>query len=136
MLGFIRNHKKLTALLIPVLALWGFVGILGFVGFVGWDLPAVIGLLSAEFDLMRGHYEVLAFGLLASWEAEYARLLRERYGIEERVVAGCVVSPWLPPYVEGYNRTAMGAANRRFGRDVFQESAADAFRNWQLQHPR
>ena len=126
MRGFVRNHKKLTALLLTASAL---------LGFIGWEVAAPIrGRLAAQFDLIRGHYEVLAFGLPTPWRPEYARLLRERYGIEERVVAGCVVSQSLVAYVESYNRTSMRAANRRFGRDVFEESVADASRNWQLQH--
>jgi hypothetical protein len=60
-------------------------------------------------------------------------LLRERYGIEERVVAGCVVSQSLLAYVQGYNRASMSAANHKFGRDVFQETDADASRNWKRQ---
>jgi len=52
--------------------------------------------------------------------------LRERYGIENRVVAGCIVSPPLLAYTEGYNRVSMAAANRKFGHDVFKESVADA----------
>lgn len=124
---FIRNHKKLTALLIMSSAL---------LGFAGWDVAAGIrGRLAAQFDLIRGRYEILAIGLPVPWRPEYARLLRARYGIVERVVAGCLVSEPLIAYVESYNRTSMAAADRRFGHDVFQESAADANRNWQRQHP-
>jgi hypothetical protein len=61
--------------------------------------------------------------------------LRERYGVEERVAAGCVVSESLLAYVGSYNRVSMSAVNRQFGRDVFQESVADASRNWKLKQP-
>jgi hypothetical protein len=86
-------------------------------------------------DLLRGHYEILGLGLPAPWHPEYARLLRERYGIQERVVAGCVVSKSLLAYVEGYNSVTMSAANRKFRRDIFHESIADASRNWNLRQP-
>src|ERR1039458_9994430 len=62
----------------------------------------------------------------APWRSEFVRILRERYGIEDRVVAGCIVSPPLLAYTEGYNRVSMAAANRKFGHDVFKESVADA----------
>jgi hypothetical protein len=58
-----------------------------------WWLSAPLrGYLTAEFDLLRGTYAVLGYGLSPSWRPEYARLLRERYGVQYRPVAGCVVS--------------------------------------------
>jgi hypothetical protein len=45
-----------------------------------------------------------------------------------QVVAGCLVSPPLLAYAEGYNRVSMNAANRKFGRDVFKESFTDTMR--------
>lgn len=116
MKGFARNHKMLSA----VLALMCLVR-----GLVGWELSAWIrGQLVAHLDVARGHYRILTLGLPATWRPEYTRLLRERYGIEARVVAGCVVSVSLPAYVEGCNTVSTNAANRKFGRDVFRESSA------------
>jgi hypothetical protein len=40
------------------------------------------------------------------------------------------VSPPLLAYTEGYNRVSMTAANRKFGRDIFKESAADTM--WRM----
>ena len=37
-----------------------------------------------------------------------------------------MVSPPLLAYTEGYNWVSMAAANRKFGRDVFKDSEADA----------
>jgi hypothetical protein len=63
-------------------------------------------------------------------------MLRERYGIETRRVAGCVVSQSLVAYAEGYNSVGADAANRKFGHDVFQESEAEASRIWRArQYP-
>ena len=125
---FIRNHGKLTAFLILACSL---------AGMVGWDLSASIrGQLVARFDVGRGHYEVLMVGLPVEWRPEYVRLLRERHGIEDRVVAGCIVSRSLSAYVEGYNGVSMRAANHKFGHDVFRESAVDASRHWELLHSR
>jgi phosphatidylserine/phosphatidylglycerophosphate/cardiolipin synthase-like enzyme len=50
------------------------------------------GYLGARFDVARGHYEEKGFGLPAQWVPNYVRLLRERYGIEYRAVAGCAVT--------------------------------------------
>jgi hypothetical protein len=124
---FIHNRRKLTVFLILACSL---------AGLVGWDHSASIrGQLVAGFDVTRGHYEVLTAGLPVEWRPEYTRLLRERYGIEERVVAGCIVSRSLSAYVEGYNGVSMSAANRKFGHDVFRESAVDASRHWKRLDP-
>jgi hypothetical protein len=98
-------------------------------------MAPVRGGIVASFDLMRGHYKILSLGLPTPWRPEFAHLLRKRYGIEQRVVAGCVVSQSLLAYVDGYNRISMSAANRKFGRDVFQESVTDAIRDWKLRQP-
>jgi len=98
-------------------------------GFMAWETSGGIrGQLVAYFDVARGRYEILSLGLLAPTHHEFARILRDRYGIEDRVVAGCVVSPTLLAYAEGYNRVSMPAANRKFGRDVFKESMTEAIR--------
>jgi hypothetical protein len=117
--AFIRRHRWLSASLMLV------------AGPIGWLVSGGIrGQLVAHFDVARGHYEILSLGLPAHWRSEFARILRERYGIEDRVVAGCMVSPPLLAYTEGYNRVSMTAANRKFGRDIFKESAADAM--WRM----
>jgi hypothetical protein len=119
---FIRRHKRLSAVLVV-----GFV----IAGFWGWDLSAQMrGQLIAHFDLSRRHYRILMLGLPTPWRPEYAHILLERYGIENRVVAGCVVTQPLLAYVDGYNQVSMSAANRKFGRDVFKDSIPAAIRNW------
>ena len=58
-----------------------------------WSWTAEIrGRLAAHLDIARGHYELLRCGLPPPWRPEYARLLHERYDIEFRPVAGCIVS--------------------------------------------
>jgi hypothetical protein len=124
MRNFIRNHKKLTAsVAVPTcLLLWA----------VLWSaVPRVRGQLVARFDIARGHYEILGYGLPVPWYADDVRLLRERYGIEYRPVAGCIVSATLIAYVDNYNGVIAAAANRKFGHDVFKECAGDARKSWE-----
>ncbi len=89
---------------------------------IGWvNTAGLRGQLIAHIDLANGHARLLGFGEPTPWRPDYARLLRERHGIEFHVVAGCVVSRPLIAYVEGYNQVSMSAAKRKWGRDVFGE---------------
>jgi hypothetical protein len=94
------------------------------------------GRLSPRFDVWRGHYIVLAYGLPSPWRPEYGQLLRERYGIEIHTVALCIVSETLRSYAGSYNAVSAAAANRKFGHDVFKECAEVASKNWELQRAR
>ncbi|MBI5821044.1 MAG: hypothetical protein HZA88_18910 [Verrucomicrobia bacterium] len=112
---FIRNHKKLMV----VIAM--------FLVFMAWSPTAEVrGRVVAKLDLACGHYEVQSYGHPAFWKREYAKLLRERYGIECRTVAGCCVWDSLVSYVRAYNGVVKAAMKRKFGRDVFKECAEDA----------
>jgi hypothetical protein len=91
------------------------------------------GRLCARFDVWRGRYSVLAYGLPTTWRPEYARLVRERYGIEVHTIALCIVSETLMSYADSYNQVSVTAANRKFGHDVFKECAELARKNWELQ---
>lgn len=120
-------NKKLTALSVFVILI---------LGFWAWDVSASLrGQIMAHFDVARGRYRQLAFGLAVPTRSAYARLLGERYGIEMRAVAGCIVSDSLIAYVQGYNKVSAAAANRKWGRDVFQESRQEAGRIWSRTHP-
>jgi hypothetical protein len=86
--------------------------------------------VSARFDIGRGRYELLLYGLPTGSRPEFQRLLRDRHGIKTETVAGCVVSETLQSYVDSYNAAIADAAKRRFGHDVVKESAETADRNW------
>src|SRR5271165_1926414 len=120
--NFIRNHKKLAAVIVLAFL---------FAGFLGWDSSdRTRGKIMAHFDVAEGHYAMLIYGLSAGSHSEAARLLRERYGIELRVVAGCIVTKPLIAYIDGYNMVSTAAACRKFGHDVFRETMLDASKNW------
>jgi hypothetical protein len=93
------------------------------------------GRLAAHFDVWRGHYIVLAYGLPSPWRPRYAQLLRDRYGIEVRTVASCIVSKTLRDYADSYDAVSGAAANQKFRRDVFKESAEVARSEWELAVP-
>ncbi len=123
MLEVVRRHKKVAA-----------VATLGLlvVGCYGWEHSASVrGHVAAQFDVARGHYRVLGYGLPVAWLPEYVSLLRARYGVEYRAVAGCVVSGSVIDYVLAYNAISSAAANRRFRRNIFHECAEDARTGWE-----
>lgn len=91
------------------------------------------GRLTAHIDVWRGHYVVLAYGLPSPWRRQNAQLLRDRYGIEVRTVALCIVSETLRSYVDSYDEVSAAAANQKFGHDVFKECAEVARSKWELQ---
>jgi hypothetical protein len=123
MTRYFRKHKGLAATLIVAVFL-----------LVNWAWSAsapVRGHIDGMIDVHRGHYQVLGYGLADRSRSEYARCLRERYKIEYRPVAGCVVSESLVSYVRAYHSVITEAANRKFGHDVFQECGKEADRTWQ-----
>jgi len=91
------------------------------------------GRLAAQVDMQRGQYQVLGYGLPSPSRPEYARCLRERYEIDFRPVAGCVVSESLLSYVNAYDSVLEEAALRKFGRDVFKECAEASATKWEAQ---
>jgi hypothetical protein len=103
---------------------------------IGWWFSAYPrGMIAAWADGARGHNEVKVFGLPPPWVREYARLVRERYGVEVNAVAGCVVSPDLVWYVDGYNSVSEPRIRARHGKDIFAECADEARAAWELAHP-
>jgi hypothetical protein len=124
MRNFVRKHKILTAA----------TGVVA--GLILWSVLSSVtasdrGQLVAHYDISRGHYEVLGYGLPVPWRPEYARLLHERYGVKFRTVALCIVSTTLVAYVDSYNRVSAEAVNRRFGHDVFKECSEEARKRWE-----
>ncbi len=121
MIEFVHRLKKLSAFLAFICLVSGLLGCAA----SGW----IWGQLAARSDVAHGQYKILSLGLPPPWRQEYIRLLRERYGIEERVVAGCIVSTSLLAYAKGYNSVSADAANRKFGHDIFKETEADAIKS-------
>jgi hypothetical protein len=107
-----RNILAIIAAIVVLPALW-------------WVSAPIRGQLMAHYDIERGHFQVLDYGLLSPGFREYRQLLRERYGVDARPL-GCVITD--ASYVNAYNRVVMDTVNRKFGRDVFTESWAEAMK--------
>ena len=60
----------------------------------------------------------------AAWRPIYARILKEKYGVKFRVVAGCGISWSVGGFMRRYNPVAERKINTRFGHDVFAECEA------------
>jgi hypothetical protein len=109
----------------------------GVVAFVVWCYSASPrGMIAAWVDGARGHNEVKTYGLPMGWDGEYARLLREKYGVEVNWVAGCVVTRDLVEYVDGYNSVATARIEAEYGKDIFAECTEEARAAWELANPR
>jgi hypothetical protein len=118
---FIKRYKRLSAIISLI--------VLAVALPEGWSASAPLrGRMAARSDIQRGHYRILSYGLPPSWLPDYARLLKERYGVELHPVAGCIVSNGLVSYVDGYDEISAAAIIRKFGRDVFKECEEDACR--------
>jgi hypothetical protein len=118
--GFIRKHKALAAVAVICL------------GIAAWNMSASIrGRIHAHFDVALGHYKILGYGSPTPWRREYVRLLKERYGVEFHEEALCIVSTSLVDYVDAYDEVSEAAANRKFGRNIFEETAEDARKTWE-----
>jgi hypothetical protein len=121
MKAFLRDHKKLAAviglaaLLLALLQTWSL-------------SSSARGRFAAHLYLRRGHYIFLTFGLEPPERRVIARLLRERYGIELRTVAGDIVSKDLVSYVSGYNEVMLTATDTKFGHNVYKECADAAYK--------
>lgn len=92
------------------------------------------GALVAHYDISRGHYQILGYGLPAPTRREYVRILKTRYGVEYHAVAGCIVSQQLVDYVDAYDEVSMSAAQRKFGLDIFKKASTEAETSWSNAH--
>jgi hypothetical protein len=121
MTALARNRKKLGGAIALVALL--------VIALQAWPATAALrGRIAARIDLRSGHYKILVYGLPPADRPEFARLLRERYGIEMEAVASCTVSEPLLSYADAYNEVSIAAANHKFGRGVFEESEEEAER--------
>lgn len=79
------------------------------------------GKAAAEINVRGGKLTILTYGMPSKGYRRYWQLLHERYGIEVKPVAGCVVSEDLMDFANAFNDVTIEAARRKYGRDVVAE---------------
>jgi hypothetical protein len=80
-----------------------------------------VGWLAAQYDVLRGHYEIKGGGLGSSYGIIMNQLLKARYGVTTSSSGGCFILPHQLAYLFGYNAASKPAINKHFGKDVFAE---------------
>ena len=71
------------------------------------------GKADARKDIAAGVLAVETFGLGAG--GRHVQLVRERFGIDTRIVAGCGVNDEILGHAAGYNKVSEAEIDRRFG---------------------
>lgn len=75
----------------------------------------------AREDYQLGNYRYLVYGLRRE-DKSYGGYLEDRYGIEDRRVAYCIVNESVLEAAESYNSTMRQLLTEKYGRDVFKEA--------------
>ena len=84
------------------------------------------GTKDGKEELKKGVLAVESFGLLAPWTPIYIKILKKRYGVEERIVSGCSVDSDIIGHADGFNTVMKRAITEKYGKDVFAEAATEA----------
>ncbi len=84
------------------------------------------GKAQAQADIANGVLAIEQAGFLMRFDEEYVRLLKQRYGIEVRRVAFCVVHEEVEEHMRGYNKAAGAEIERRFGQDCLSKAEHEA----------
>src|SRR6266516_2388268 len=91
--------------------------------------PYEAGRRDAHRDISRSVLTLEAFGTPRESFPDYERLLKEKYGITVRWVAGNNVPVRVLEHWKGYNEVAKAEIERRFGTNVFHQAQTEA-RAW------
>lgn len=86
----------------------------------------IAGARDAENDLRDGRLVILTYGLHAP--VNFTRSdIGEKYGLESRAAAGCILHPWDSAYIESYNALMEPAITRIHGLDSLEKIKARVF---------
>lgn len=94
------------------------------------------GEAQARKDIATGILVIEESGFGAGGGPEVQRILRERYHIEVKAVAGCIVDEGIVGHEAGYNGVSEPEIDRRFGRDRVEEARAEGYRLQQEEYAR
>src|SRR5215470_15596802 len=124
----IFNRRNVLVILAAIVVLLVIVGEI-------WSRTASFrGRYAAQRDLAHGHYVILGYGLPPAGISEYRQIMRERYGIEYRQVALCIVSRSLISYADAYDEVSGSAIKKKFGTNVFKDSWDEATQEFKEKH--
>ena len=84
------------------------------------------GKTQANEDIPNGILAIEQAGFLMKFDEEYVRLLKQKYGIEVRRVAFCVVHEDVEEHMRGYNKVAEAEIARRFGKGCLLKAEQQA----------
>ncbi len=94
------------------------------------------GRAEAHRDLARGVLAIEYCGLRRGEMIEDAdRLMRERYGVLYRPIAGCMVNEQVLGHAKGYDDVTRPEILRRFGPDCFDRVLKEAENRFYRKHP-
>lgn len=116
------RKKKLVLIFVPLLLGVGLVLFFAFSTTVRYYM----GKYSAHRDLAAGVLRLEVYGEYSPWEDEEAGILKTRYGIERKWVAGCILSDSVLAHADGYNTPMLREIDRRFGEGVTEKIYREA----------
>jgi hypothetical protein len=79
------------------------------------------GKANALRDIEANILAVETYGFGMNGDGGRSHLLRERYNIETRIVAGCIVNEKIVGHAKGYNEVSRAEIERRFGKDIWDK---------------
>ncbi len=94
------------------------------------------GKAAATRDLNDGILAVETYGFTMGGSDLKSQLLKERYNIERRIVAGCIVSKKIRNHAKGYNGVSLPEIERRFGKDIGKKVHEEARHLSESKEPR
>jgi hypothetical protein len=85
------------------------------------------GRVEAQKDVAAGILAIEEYGFLAGFGRD-AELLCERYQIEVRPIAQCLVDESIFGHAAGYNKVSAREIDRRFGRSAIEATREEGYR--------
>jgi hypothetical protein len=77
------------------------------------------GAKEAQAARARGKFLLLDYGLLLPWDEERREVARKKFGIEYRVIGGCIITESAAKFAASYNQVMQAEIVSRFGSEVF-----------------
>jgi hypothetical protein len=93
------------------------------------------GKADAQRELAQGVLAYETFGLPQPDFSEFRQVLLERYKIEVRAIAGCLIDSKILGHSSGFNQIMEAEIVRRYGKDVWDRAEAEAQQLFQQKHP-